>query len=226
MKREVIARRILEPRVIYGYYPCNSEGNQLIVYDPSDPAARRELTRFDFPRPPDREPLCLADYFAPVESGRIDEVGLQVVTVGDRATEQFLALQAAGDYAEGLFLHGLAVSTAEALAEYAQQRMRRELGLGAEQGRRYSWGYPACPDLEEHAKLFRVLPATDEIGVRLTSAFQLDPEASTAALVTHHPQSKYFTTRAVRRLRAVNGATAPDEPPERELVAPGVLAEE
>ncbi len=230
MKRDMIATRIIQPRVIYGYYPCASEGNQLVIFDPSDPAARREITRFDFPRQPDREQLCLADFFAPLSSGKIDVVGLQVVTVGDRAIERSQELQQAGDYSESLFLHGLAVSTAEALAEYTQARMRRELGLEPELGRRYSWGYPACPDIEEHAKLFRVLPVTDEIGVRLTTAYQLDPEASTAALVTHHPQSKYFTTRPVRQLRrngngATNGASA-DDAETREMVAPGVLAED
>jgi 5-methyltetrahydrofolate--homocysteine methyltransferase len=229
MKRDMIARRIIEPRVIYGYYPCASEGNQLVIYDPAEPQARREMTRFDFPRQPDREHLCLADFWAPVDSGRIDVVGLQVVTVGDRATEHFHTLQEAGDYSEALFVHGLGVSTAEALAEYTQQRMRTELGLAPEQGRRYSWGYPACPDLAEHAKLFRVLPAADEIGVRLTSAFQLDPEASTAAIVTHHPQSKYFTTRPIRQKRS-NGAGPATDTAEveetREMVAPGVLAEE
>jgi 5-methyltetrahydrofolate--homocysteine methyltransferase len=230
MKRDMIAHRNIQPQVIYGYYPCASEGNQLIIFDPAEPAARREITRFDFPRQPDREYLCLADFFAPVTSGRLDVVGLQVVTVGDRAIERYHELQAAGDYSEALFLHGLGVSTAEALAEYTQQRMRRELGLEPEQGRRYSWGYPACPDLEEHAKLFRVLPVTDEIGVRLTTAYQLDPEASTAALVTHHPQSKYFTTRPVRQLRRNGGSPggngAEVEADAREMVAPGVLAED
>jgi 5-methyltetrahydrofolate--homocysteine methyltransferase len=226
MKRDMIAGRIIQPRVIYGYYPCASEGNQLVIFDPGEPQARREITRFDFPRQPDREQLCLADFFAPLSSGKIDVVGLQVVTVGDRAIDRYNELQAAGEYSEALFLHGLAVSTAEALAEYTQARMRRELGLEPEQGRRYSWGYPACPDIEEHAKLFQILPASDEIGVRLTTGFQLDPEASTAALVTHHPQSKYYTTRPVRQLRRNGGSAAPEATEERELVAPGVLAED
>ncbi|HEY8490924.1 MAG TPA: methionine synthase [Dehalococcoidia bacterium] len=193
LQAEAEAKGYLQPRVIYGYFPCQSSGNELIVYDPADRA--RELARFSFPRRPDRDRVCLADYFQPAGSGRMDVVAFQIVTVGSEAAELVQRLQQEGEYAASYFIHGLSVQTAEALAEYVHARVRRELGLGPDQGRRYSWGYPACPDLEEHEKLFRVLPAQETIGVSLSAGYQLVPEASTAAIVTHHPQSKYFSVR-------------------------------
>jgi 5-methyltetrahydrofolate--homocysteine methyltransferase len=150
------------------------------------------LEVFNFPRQTDGENLCLADYFAPLESGRMDVVALQVVTVGDKATERFEKLQANSDYTEAYFTHGLAVQTAEATADYLHNHIRRELGLKKEQGKRYSWGYPAIPDLNDHEKVFRLLPVEKELGMHLTSAFQLVPEQSTAAIILHHPQAKYF----------------------------------
>ncbi|HWQ11672.1 MAG TPA: homocysteine S-methyltransferase family protein [Roseiflexaceae bacterium] len=207
----------LEPKVVYGYFPCQSDGHDLIIYDPTtvmtegrglriepDGAALgrrssaprpRELTRFVFPRQPERERLCLADYFRPVESGVYDVVALQVVTMGARVDELTEELQRANDYSRSYFIHGLGVSLAEALAEYTNRIVRQGLGLQGSQGKRYSWGYPACPDLAEHEKLFRVLPA-DQIGVTLTEAYQLVPEQSTAALVVHHPEAKYFSIGA------------------------------
>jgi 5-methyltetrahydrofolate--homocysteine methyltransferase len=179
----------LEPQVVYGYFPCQSNGHDLIVYDPADRA--RELTRFVFPRQPARERLCISDYFRDVGSGEMDVVALQIVTMGRRVDDLTEALQHAHDYSRGYYIHGLGVSLAEALAEWSNRIVRQGLGLPANQGRRYSWGYPACPDLDEHGKLFQLLPA-DQIGVTLTEAFQLVPEQSTAAIVVHHPEAKYF----------------------------------
>ncbi len=122
----------------------------------------------------------------------MDVVALQVVTVGNKATERFEKLQARGDYAEAYFSHGLSVQTAEATADYIHTHIRRELGLDKEQGKRYSWGYPAIPDLDDHQKVFRLLPVEKELNMQLTSAFQLVPEQSTAAIILHHPQAKYF----------------------------------
>jgi 5-methyltetrahydrofolate--homocysteine methyltransferase len=190
----------LEPKVVYGYYPCQSDGHEVIVYDPPsvlNGVQPRELTRFVFPRQPERERLCLADYFRSRESGEYDVVGLQIVTMGSKVDDLTEALQQSGDYSRAYFIHGLGVSLAEALAEYTNRLIRQQLGLKGTQGKRYSWGYPACPDLEEHEKLFRVLPA-DEIGVTLTEAWQLVPEQSTAAIVVHHPEAKYFSIGSAR----------------------------
>jgi 5-methyltetrahydrofolate--homocysteine methyltransferase len=119
-------------------------------------------------------------------------VAFQVVTVGQAASERFERLQNAGDYTEAYFTHGLAVQTAEATADYIHQHLRRELGIPVDQGKRYSWGYPAIPELADHRKVFDLLPAEAELGMSLTTAFQLVPEQSTAAIIVHHPQAKYF----------------------------------
>ena len=188
----------LEPRAIYGFFPAQSSGNDLIVYDPAAYAAdgaTREIARFHFPRQEGRERLCLADYFRSVDSSDVDVVGFQIVTVGTRASERFQVLQAAGEYTEAFYVHGIAVETAEAVAEWMNRRVRQELGVPPGQGKRYSWGYGACPDLEDHAQLFKILPAERELGMSLTSAYQLVPEQSTAAIVIHHPQAKYYAVR-------------------------------
>ena len=190
----------LRPRAVYGYFPVQASGNDLIVYDPaafrSDGAALREIARFSFPRQESRERLCLADYFRSVDSGTVDVAAFQVVTVGDAATRRFEELQERGEYTEAYFLHGLSVEAAESVAEWMHRHVRRELGLPASQGKRYSWGYPACPDLNGHTEVFRLLPAADALGMQLTSAFQLMPEQSTAAMVVHHPQAKYYAVRS------------------------------
>jgi len=197
MLREARQQRYLQPRVIYGYFPCQSSGNELIVYDPHDEGwSKREVLRFRFPRQRERERLCLADYFAPVEGDRIDVVAFQVVTMGSAASDAVHRLQQAGDYSEAYFVHGLAVEMAEALAEYTNRVIRRELGLEEQRGRRYSWGYQAIPDLEDHEKVLQLLPARDAIGVDLTEAYQFVPEETTAAIVVHHPQAVYFAVRA------------------------------
>jgi 5-methyltetrahydrofolate--homocysteine methyltransferase len=208
MRTEMRRQQILTPKAVYGYYPAQAVGNDLLVFDPGrfegwplrpDKPNPEPLLRFTFPRQPDREHLCLADYFAPEESGRYDVVPLQVVTMGDRATEVFQKHQQAGDYAEGYYIYGLSVALAEALAEWTHRLVKRELGLPDWQSRRYSWGYPACPDPSEQVKLLQVLPAEKTIGVHLTDSWVLVPEQSTAALVAHHAQAKYYTTRPLNR---------------------------
>jgi 5-methyltetrahydrofolate--homocysteine methyltransferase len=197
MKRVAIKEGWLKPQAVYGYYPCQSDGDELIIYDPQSVSSvnplNSPLTKFSFPRQSYDDHLCLADYFAPVSSGQMDVVAFQVVTVGLAATEKFDALQAKNDYGEGYFAHGLAVQTAEATAEYLHQHIRRELGIPEGQGKRYSWGYPAIPELEDHRKVFDLLPVEKELGMSLTTAYQLVPEQSTAAIVIHHPQAKYYS---------------------------------
>ncbi len=193
LKSRAAREGFLLPRAIYGYFPANGEGDDLVIYDP---ASGREVSRMTFPRQPDEEHLCLSDYYLPVGAG-CDVVAMQVVTAGDAATEMVERLEKAGDYTDAYFIHGLAVQTAEALAEFVHKRVRAELGLADNQGRRYSWGYPACPDLSQQEDVMRLLPARDMIGVDLTIGHQLVPEQSTAALVVHHPQAKYFSARGL-----------------------------
>jgi len=195
-----------KPQAVYGYFPAASEGNDLIVFDPA-PLGKdlRELTRFTFPRQPAGEQLCLADYFMPLSSGVMDVVALQVVTVGKQATERFEALDAAAEYSEGFFFHGLAVQLAEATADYLHKQIRRELKMNPEQGLRYSWGYPSIPDLQDHRKVFDLLPAEQELGMSLTSAYQLVPEQSTAAIILHHPDAQYFNVGTSLTDRAFAG---------------------
>ena len=191
---------LLEPRVVYGYFPAAGDGDDVVVYEPHDPG--REIARFTFSRQAGGEHLCLADYLrAPLEGGRAsDVVALQVVTVGAPAGDEIERLQARNEYSEAYFLHGFSVQSAEALAEHTHHRIRAELGLGAERGKRYSWGYGACPDLAQHELVWRLLDVEEAIGARLTSAFQIVPEQSTAAIVIHHPQASYFNAAAVREL--------------------------
>ena len=194
------AERWLVPRAAYGFFPVQSQGNSLIVYDAaaygSDGGALREVARFKFPRQDGRERLCLADYFRSVESGDVDVAALQIVTVGDAAQRRFDELQSRSEYTEAYYLHGLAVEAAEAVAEWMHRYVRRQLGMAAGQGKRYSWGYPACPDLDDHATVFRLLPAAESLGIVLTTAFQLVPEQSTAAIIVHHPAAKYYAVRS------------------------------
>jgi 5-methyltetrahydrofolate--homocysteine methyltransferase len=192
MKREALERGYLLPAVVYGYFPCGSQGDDLVVLAPDEPT--REISRLSFPRQPGGERLCLADYFAPLDADRPDVVAFQVVTAGPRASELVQELQSQGDYSQSYYIHGLSVQTAEALAEYTHRLVRRELGLGQDQGKRYSWGYPACPDLTDHEKVLALLSARESIGVDLTVAHLLVPEQSTAAMVVHHPEAKYYST--------------------------------
>jgi 5-methyltetrahydrofolate--homocysteine methyltransferase len=200
MRAHALTNGWLKPQGVYGFWPVQSDGDALILYEPISVRAGKlvERTRFTFPRQTSGEGLCLADYFAPVISGRMDVVALQMVTVGAEASERVEALQAAGDYAEAYFTHGLAVQTAEAAADYLHGHIRRELGIHSGQGKRYSWGYPAIPELEDHTKVFELLPAESALGMSLSAAYQLIPEQSTAAIVVHHPDAKYFSTGVSR----------------------------
>jgi len=197
LKRDAKKTGWIKPEVVYGYFPAQSQGNDVIVYDPaaysSDGGSLREIARFHFPRMVGRERLCLADYVRSTESGEVDVLPLQVVTVGNEATKRFEELQAKNEYSEAFYAHGLGVETAEAVAEWAHRRIKRELGVP--EGKRYSWGYGACPDLDDHATVFKLLPAAEALGMELTEAFQLMPEQSTAAVIIHHPEAKYYAVR-------------------------------
>ncbi|WP_060885352.1 methionine synthase [Streptomyces caniscabiei] len=194
---------LLEAAVVYGYFPCVSKDDDLIILDDDG----NERTRFSFPRQRRGRRLCLADFFRPEESGEIDVVGLQVVTVGSRIGEETAKLFEANAYRDYLELHGLSVQLAEALAEYWHARVRSELGFAGEdpaaiedmfdlkyRGARFSLGYGACPDLEDRAKIAQLLEP-ERIGVQLSEEFQLHPEQSTDAIVIHHPEAKYFNAR-------------------------------
>lgn len=191
----------MEPRVVYGYFPAAGLNDDVILYDAAD--RRREVSRLRFPRQAGGEHLSLPDYLRePEDDAASDVVALQVVTIGQHATQRIEALQSQGEYSEAYFLHGFSVQAAEALAEHTHRRIRRELGLPPDRGKRYSWGYGACPDLAQHAVVFALLDATEAIGVTLTPAFQIVPEQSTAAIVMHHPRAAYFNAAATRELAA------------------------
>ncbi|WP_037664694.1 vitamin B12 dependent-methionine synthase activation domain-containing protein, partial [Streptomyces griseofuscus] len=196
----LLTGNLLEAAVVHGYFPCVSKDDDLIVLDEHG----NERTRFTFPRQRRGRRLCLADFFRPQESGETDVVGFQVVTVGSRIGAETAKLFEADAYRDYLELHGLSVQLAEALAEYWHARVRGELGIGGSdpaamegmfrteyQGCRYSFGYPACPDLEDRAKIAELL-RPERIGVHLSEEFQLHPEQSTDALVVHHPEAGYF----------------------------------
>jgi 5-methyltetrahydrofolate--homocysteine methyltransferase len=189
MQAEAVAQGWIVPRAAYGFFPAVAEGDDTVVLD----ADGRELARFEFPRQDRHDRLCISDYLR--EDGGRDVIALQIVTAGAEATEHIDALQAAGEYSEAYFAHGLAVEAAEGLAEYVHRRILSELGLEAGRGRRYSWGYPACPDLEQHELVLRLLPPAAELGIELSAAYQFIPEQTTAAIVIHHPQATYFSAR-------------------------------
>jgi 5-methyltetrahydrofolate--homocysteine methyltransferase len=212
LKRRAIDEKLIQPKVAYGYFPVQADGDELIVYRTEtfragsrEPAGKPvEQVRFSFPRQAGRRRLCISDFFRSRESGEFDVLGLQLVTVGDRATEAAEKLRLADKYQDYLFLHGFGVESAEALAEFWHKYMRQELGFGSEdaggidelfhqkyRGSRYSLGYPACPNLEDRVKIFELVKAGD-IGVELSENFMLVPEQSTDALVVVHPQAKYF----------------------------------
>ncbi|HEY6805958.1 MAG TPA: methionine synthase [Pyrinomonadaceae bacterium] len=201
LKERSEREKLLVPKVVYGYFPCQSEGNDLIVFDES----HQEKVRFTFPRQPAGKHLCLADFFASRDSGKMDVVAFQLVTIGRRASEYAQELFKSDNYAEYLYFHGLSVESAEALAEMWHKRIREELGIAgadaqeltklfhqAYQGSRYSFGYPACPRLEDQEKLFTLIDPT-RIDVELSEEFQLEPEQSTSAIIVHHPEAKYFS---------------------------------
>jgi 5-methyltetrahydrofolate--homocysteine methyltransferase len=202
LKERSKREELLTPRVVYGYFPCQSAGNELIIYQDDE---RTERMRFTFPRQPAGKRLCLADYFAAQDSGRVDVVAFHLVTMGRRASLYSQELFKADNYAEYLYFHGLSVEGAEALAELWHKRIREELCIAGKdakeltklfhqgyQGSRYSFGYPACPRLEDQTKLFELLDPS-RIDVELTEEFQLDPEQSTSAIIVHHEEAKYFS---------------------------------
>ncbi|MDQ1560302.1 MAG: 5-methyltetrahydrofolate--homocysteine methyltransferase [Pyrinomonadaceae bacterium] len=202
LKERSKREQLLVPRVVYGYFPCQSAGNDLIIYEDDE---RTERQRFTFPRQPEGKRLCLADYFAPVDSGHVDTVAFHLVTVGRRASEYAHELFKSDNYTDYLYFHGLSVESAEALAELWHKRIRVELGIAARdaaeinklfhqgyQGSRFSFGYPACPNLEDQTKLFELLDPS-RIDVTLTEEFQLEPEQSTSAIIVHHEEARYFS---------------------------------
>jgi 5-methyltetrahydrofolate--homocysteine methyltransferase len=204
LKEQAKSDQLLRPKVVYGYFPCYSDGNDLIVLNDD---LKTERLRFTFPRQKDDRFLCLSDYFATKASGNIDVLPLQMVTMGKEASEHSARLYADNNYKEYLYFHGLGVETAEALAELLHKRIREELGIAGKdaqeikrlfsqgyQGSRYSFGYPACPNLEDHTKLFELLNP-ERIGVHLTDEFMLEPEQSTDAIIVHHPEAKYFNIK-------------------------------
>ena len=210
LEEDVIASGVFEPKAVYGYFPCQSEGNDVIVYEPQDSGGRldtgaTELIRFTFPRQREGRKLSIADFFAPKSSGKMDVIGFSLVTMGSKASQETQRLFEGGEYTRYLYMHGLSVETAEALAEYLHKKMREELGIAGDdagritdlfhqkyRGSRYSFGYPACPNLEDQTKLFALLHPEENVGVHLTSGFLLEPEQSTSAIVVHHPGAKYF----------------------------------
>ena len=205
VKAKSIREKLLEAKLVYGYFPCNSEGNDLIIYREDE---KTERIRFTFPRQPIEQRggknLCLADYFASIDSGKTDVVAFQLVTMGRRASEYSAELFKSDNYQDYLLFHGLSVESAEALAEMWHKRVREELGIAdldapelaklfhqGYQGSRYSFGYPACPNISDQTKLFELLDPS-RIDVDLTDEFMLDPEQSTSAIIVHHPEAKYF----------------------------------
>jgi len=196
------AQQLLVPQVAWGHFAANADGDDLVVFE--DESRTKELTRYVFPRQTEDPWLCISDFFRPVESGEPDWASFMVVTMGSRVSEEAARLFEANEYQRYLYLHGLGVEMAEALAEYWHRRIREELGFADQdgpsltglfkqkyRGGRYSWGYPACPELEDNAKVVELLGA-DRIGVEVSEGFQLHPEQSTTAIICHHPQAKYF----------------------------------
>ncbi|HEX8714196.1 MAG TPA: vitamin B12 dependent-methionine synthase activation domain-containing protein, partial [Solirubrobacteraceae bacterium] len=191
----------LHPRALLGFFPCYALGNEIVVLDPDD--RETELTRFVCPRQPKGDRICLADFFRPAVDGKppaeLDVIAVQAVTVGGEVTELMAKLEAEGEFAEQLFVHGLGVQTAEGLAEWLHFTAREMLGIEASQGRRYSWGYPAVPEQSEHLMVEQLL-GLERIGMKITDGYAPEPEQSTLALVAHHPQAIYFGTRQGRLL--------------------------
>jgi len=202
LKRKCKEEDILHPKVVYGYYPVQGDGDDLVVFDPED--HDREIERFTFPRQEKRKRLCISDFFKSVDSGEKDVMGISCVTMGEEISEVCKKLFDGNEYTEYLYMHGMGVESAEALAELWHKRMREELGIDADdspklkdlfvqryRGSRYSFGYPACPEMSDQEKLFRLLEP-ERIGCVLSENWQIVPEQSTSALIVHHPEAKYF----------------------------------
>jgi 5-methyltetrahydrofolate--homocysteine methyltransferase len=203
-KDHCLKHQLLVPQVVYGYFPCQSDKDQLIIYREDQ---KTEWVRFSFPRQKETPQRCISDFFLPKKSGQMDVFGCLIVTVGTQASDKEHKLFKENAYSDYLFLHGLGVETAEALAELWHRRMREELGIAGDDspnirdwfhqqyhGGRYSFGYPACPNLEDQKLLFQLLDPS-RIKVSLSEEFQLVPEQSTSAIVVHHPEAKYFNVQ-------------------------------
>ena len=208
-KQRIVEENLLQPQAIYGYFPCQADGNSVHFYDPQlgmqDHALPEPIATFNFPRQRSLRRLCIADFYASKESGQIDVFPMQAVTMGDVATEYAKKLFEAHEYTEYLYFHGLAVQMAEALAEWVHARIRRELGLADAEpdnirdilaqrycGSRYSFGYPACPNMQDQYTLLKLLES-DRINLVMDESEQLYPEQSTTAIVAYHPAAKYFS---------------------------------
>ncbi|MDE3058848.1 MAG: methionine synthase [Bacteroidota bacterium] len=204
LKQQCKSEHLLVPKVVYGYFPCQSDGSDIIIYEED---FKTERVRFTFPRQNGDRYLCLADYFASVDSGRMDTVAFHLVTMGKKASEHSAKLFSGNNYKDYLYFHGLSVESAEALAELWHKKIREELGIAGKdsqdikrlfsqgyQGARYSFGYPACPNLEDHVKLFELLQP-ERIGVKMSEEFMLEPEQSTDAIILHHPEARYFNVK-------------------------------
>ncbi|MEQ8843371.1 MAG: vitamin B12 dependent-methionine synthase activation domain-containing protein [Phycisphaerales bacterium] len=202
LKAKLRDESILHPKLVYGYWPCQSDGDDLVIFDAKD--HDKEIERFRFPRQKSNKRLCIADFFKSVDSGQKDVLGLTCVTMGDEVSRLAKKLFDANDFTEYLYVHGMGVESAEALAELWHKRIRAELGIGGDdspripelfrqkyRGSRYSPGYPACPDMSDQEILWRLLEP-ERIGCVLTENWQIDPEQSTSAFVVHHPEAKYF----------------------------------
>lgn len=215
---EVKAKQWFMPQAVYGFFPASADGNDLVVYEPPPETQTatptngrlvrselRERLRITFPRQREGRRLSIADFFEPADGANVDVVGFSVVTIGSRASEETKKLFEGGDFTRYLYAHGLSVETAEALAELTHKHIREELGIAGldagevkdlfhqkYRGSRYSFGYAACPNLEDQRKIFDLLEPEKNIGVQLTEQFHLEPEQSTNALIVHHPQAKYF----------------------------------
>jgi len=194
---------ILRPQAVYGYFPCQSENNELIIY--YDSQDKKERCRFEFPRQQGGRHQCIADFFRPVSSGEVDVVAFQLVTVGQHTADHARELFQKDQYQDYLYWHGMNVEATEGLAEYIHKRIRSELGFGRDdsrtiadmikqhyRGSRYSFGYPACPNLHDQEKILELLEA-ERINVELGDEDQLWPEETTSAIVVHHPAAKYFS---------------------------------
>ena len=204
---EAKAADMLIPQVVYGYFAVNSDGDDLVVW--TDATRSEELTRFNYPRQQTAPFMCIADFFRPVDSGEVDYAAFHIVTMGQRVSDVAAKLFEENRYQEYLMVHGLGVEMAEALAEYWHRRMREDWGFAEDdgpslaglfrqqyRGGRYSWGYPACPDLEDNERVAQILDA-GRIGIEVNedTGFQYQPEQTTSALICHHPQAKYFVAR-------------------------------
>ena len=205
-QERAIGEGLLTPQVVYGYYKCRAEGNDLLVWpEVEGEAPAGEPVRFQFPRQPEGRRLCIADFFRDGEDGAYDTVAFTLVTMGPRATELAQELFDSDEYRDYLHFHGFGVESAEALAEFWHKRVREELGIAGQdatdvrelfrqgyQGSRYSFGYPACPDLEQQTGIAELL-GPERVGVELGETFQWHPEQTTSAIVVHHPEARYFT---------------------------------